>query len=161
MPRRDHDPYASFRFALVLGNVQAAGFTECTGLSAETKLLEYNEGGRNEATLKFPETTNYGNVTLKRGVTASNELLAWQREVVEGSFGVNPRSQDFTQPFFEERGSNIAIELRDEKGEPVKRWTLVRALPVKWMGPDLKAGASEVAVETLELAHEGIVEVEV
>ncbi|MGD2116510.1 MAG: phage tail protein [Acidobacteriota bacterium] len=161
MPRRESDPYGAYRFALVLGSVQAAGFAECTGLSAETKVLEYVEGGRNESTLKFPETTNYGNVSLKRGVTSSNELLAWFTEVATGAFGTNPRSQDFAQSFFADRGSNLAIELRDETGRAVRRWSLVRAFPVKWQGPDLKGTASEVALETLELTHEGIVEVDV
>lgn len=146
MARRDRDPYGSFRFTLELGNVRAAGFAECTGLLVETKVLDYVEGGRNDSTLKFPEVSSYGNVTLKRGLTASAELLDWQLDVARGSFRVNPR----------ERDRSVAVVLMDEGGEPVKRWNLVRALPVKWMAPDLKAGASEVAVETLELAHEGL-----
>jgi len=144
--RRDTDPYTGFRFTLELGNVQAAGFAECTGLGMETKVLEYVEGGRNETTLRFPEVTAYGNVTLRRGITKSNELIDWQLDVARGTFQVNPRDQD----------PSVAIVLMDEKGQPVKRWNLVRALPVKWNGPDLKAASSEVAIETLELAHEGL-----
>jgi len=159
VPRREKDPYAGFNFTLKLGNVQVAGFSECTGLSAETKILEYNEGGRNGAALKFPETTNFGNITLKRGITASNELIAWHQEVVNGTFGTNARSQDLRQTLAKDRGSNITIELQDEtRKRTVRSWSLVRAFPVKWMGPDLKAASSEVAIETLELAHEGIVE---
>ena len=160
MARRSKDPYGGYRFAVTMGGVEAAGFAECTGLAAETKVLEYNEGGRNEATLKFPEATSYGNVTLKRGITASNELLAWHVEVTRGTFGKYPR-RDLNEPFSTDHRSNVSIELRNEKGTAVKRWSLVRPFPVKWLGPDLKASASEVAVETLELAHEGIVEVEV
>lgn len=149
MPRRPTDPFLGFRFRLSLDNVEVAGFSECAGLAVETKVLEYQEGGRNEAILKFPEASTYGNVTLKRGVTAANDLLAWQLDVVEGRFEVNGRAGG---------GPNVAIELQDEKGETVRRWNLVRPFPVKWLGPDLKAAAAEVAIETLELAHEGILE---
>lgn len=149
MPRRDTDPYPSFRFALELNDVLVAGFAECTGLQMEMKVFEYKEGGRNETTLKFPENTTYGNITLKRGVTKSTELIDWQLDAVQGAFSKNTRSNN----------SNIAILLLEETaGEPqvAQRWNLIRALPVKWVGPDFKATGNEVAIETLEIAHEGI-----
>lgn len=137
------DPYAGFNFALELGSVQAAAFSECSGLQMETKLFEYQEGGNNSTTLRFPENTSYGNVTLKRGITASNDLINWHLDVVNSQFSKS-------------RPANVAIVLHDEKGNEVKRWNLIRALPVKWTGPDLKASSSEVAIEALEFAHEGI-----
>jgi phage tail-like protein len=146
MPRREQDPFGNFRFKLELGDVEVAGFAECTGLNIETKVLEYKEGGNNATTLKFPEPSTFGNVTLKRGVTISNELIEWQLDVVSGTFGKNARTNN----------PSIAIVLMNEKGDDVRRWNLVRAFPVKWVGPDLKASGSEVAIETLELAHEGI-----
>jgi phage tail-like protein len=146
MPRREQDPFGNFRFKLELGDVEVAGFAECTGLNIETKVMEYKEGGNNSTTLKFPEPSTFGNVTLKRGVTNSNELIEWQLDVVSGTFSKNARAGN----------PSIAIVLMNEKGEDVRRWNLVRAFPVKWVGPDLKASASEVAIETLELAHEGI-----
>lgn len=146
MARRDKDPYGNFRFKLELGNVQVAGFAECTGLQVETKVFEYKEGGNNATTLKFPEASSFGNITLKRGITNSNELIDWQLDVVNGTFSKNQRSAN----------TNIAIVLMDEKGTKVKRWNLIRAFPVKWVGPDLKASGNEVAIETLEIAHEGI-----
>ena len=132
---------------------------ECTGLAVETKVLEVMEGGRNNTALKFPEISSFGNITLKRGVTAAADLLDWQMEVVQGTFGINARRRtlDSVMPT---PGGNIAIELRDERQQAVRRWNLINAFPVKWLGPDLKAAASEVAVETLELAHEGLVETE-
>jgi phage tail-like protein len=147
MPRRLGDPYTNFRFILELGNVLAAGFAECNGLQMETKVFEYKEGGRNETTLKFPEATIYGNITLKRGITQSNELINWQLDVVNGEFSKNSRKNSV----------NIAIILMDEKGMPIKWWNLIRAFPVKWVGPDLKASGNEIAIEALEIAHEGIV----
>jgi phage tail-like protein len=113
----------------------------------ETKVFEYKEGGRNETTLKFPEATIYGNITLKRGITQSNELINWQLDVVNGEFSKNSRKNSV----------NIAIILMDEKGMPIKWWNLIRAFPVKWVGPDLKASGNEIAIEALEIAHEGIV----
>jgi phage tail-like protein len=146
MARREQDPFVNFRFRLELGDVEVAGFAECTGLNVETKVFEYKEGGNNSTTLKFPEPSTFGNVTLKRGVTSSNELLSWQLDVVSGTFGKNKRAGN----------PSVAVVLMNEKGEDVRRWNLVRAFPVKWVGPDLKATGNEVAIETLELAHEGI-----
>jgi phage tail-like protein len=146
MPRRDRDPYGAFRFALELGSIQVAGFAECTGLNVETKVYEYKEGGNNATTLKFPEHAAFGNITLKRGLSQATDLIDWQFEIVGGRFQVNPRSQKV----------NISIVVHDEAGNEVRRWNLVRAFPVKWVGPDLKAGGNDIAIETLELAHEGI-----
>ena len=145
MPRRSADPFAGFNYLLVIDNVQAGGFSECTGLQVEIKTFDYKEGGRNNTTLKFPEHASYGNVTLKRGVTNSNELITWQLDAAAGRF------QRRTS-----QGINFAIILRDERGQRIKQWNLVRAFPVKWTGPDLKASAGEIAVESLEIAHEGI-----
>ncbi|HEY7711521.1 MAG TPA: phage tail protein [Candidatus Entotheonella sp.] len=150
MARRSNDPFGNYRFIVELDSVQVAGFAECTGLQIETKVFEYQEGGRNETSLKFPQTSTYSNITLKRGVTTSNALIDWQLDVVRGTFRTNarnPRPQS-TPP--------LAIILLDEQGTAAKRWNLIRAFPVKWIGPDLKAMGNEVAIETLELTHEGI-----
>ncbi|HEX8144683.1 MAG TPA: phage tail protein [Pyrinomonadaceae bacterium] len=144
--RRAKDPYGSYKFKVQLGSVTVAGFAECTGLSMETKVFEYKEGGNNSTTLKFPEATTYTNVVLKRGITKANDLINWQMEVVNGTFGINKR----------DASNNIAILLMNDKGDEVKRWNLKRAFPVKWVGPDFKAAGNEVGIETLELAHEGI-----
>jgi phage tail-like protein len=157
MARRVVDPYVNFQFRLELNNVQVAGFAECTGLQMETKVFEYNEGGRNETTLKFPGTTAYGNITLKRGMTLSNDLIEWHRDIVEGRFERNPRApRDPKKIGTFNQNRAIAIILQNELGIDVKRWNLLNAFPVKWVGPDLKASGTEVAFETLEIAHEGI-----
>jgi phage tail-like protein len=157
--RRDDDPLIAFRFVLELGALQVAGFQECTGLALETKTFDYAEGGRNSAMLKFPERGSVANITLKRGMVAgstSNALFNWHRDVMTGSFD----SQD--NPHLRPADSNddvadrLAIVLQNEQGVEVKRWRLVRAFPVKWAGPDLKAGASALAIETLVIACEGL-----
>jgi len=152
MPRRDNDPLANFRFSLELDQVRVAGFAECTGLQMETKVLEYKEGGNNSTTLKFPEGSSYGNITLKRGLSKSNELMDWQVDVATGSFSKNKRPS-LSNP---DPNPRVAIALLNEKGDTVRTWHLVRPLPVKWVGPDFKASGNEVAIESLEIAHEGI-----
>lgn len=146
MAARSTDPYAGFRFVVELGSIQVAGFSECTGLSAENKVFEYKEGGNNSTTLKFPDTSTYNNVTLKHGISQATDLFDWQQDVANGQFSINARSSN----------PNIAIILNDESGAPALRWNLVRAFPVKWVGPDMKATGNEIAIESLELAHEGI-----
>jgi phage tail-like protein len=157
--RRPLDPVCTFRFILELGFLQAAGFSECTGLQLETKVYEYREGGRNSHALKFPDVGSVANVTLKRGVRsgpASDALYQWQRDVMSGAFdattNLNRRPADPNQDI----DNKVAVVLLDEMGRPLKRWQLVRPFPVKWTGPDLKAAASDVAIEVLELACEGI-----
>jgi phage tail-like protein len=145
MAGRFFDPYAGFNFVLEIDNILVAGFSECTGLQMEIKTFEYKQGGQNNTTLKFPEHASYGNVTLKRGVTSFNQMIDWQIDVAEGRFASSPRED-----------THFAIILMDEEGVSVKRWNLIRAFPVKWTGPDLKANASEIAIESLEIAHEGI-----
>jgi phage tail-like protein len=157
--RRDKDPYANYRFRLELGSIMVAGFSECTGLNIEVKVFEYKEGGNNATTLKFPETATYSNIVLKRGVTRDLDLIKWQLDVVNGQFQTNKRPQfppDKNPPPPDPNRKGIAVLLMDEKGDEVRRWDFVRAFPVKWTGPELKAVGNEIAIETLELAHEGI-----
>jgi phage tail-like protein len=158
--RRANDPVGNFRFVLELGSLQVAGFTECTGLHLETKVFEYHEGGRNSHMLKFPEMGNVGTITLKRGVTSgpgSDLLYRWQRDVMSGTFSatdnLNRRPPAVSN---EDINPPVAVVLRDEMGRQLKRWQLFRPFPVKWTGPELKAAASEAAIEVLELACEGI-----
>lgn len=141
MPRRPTDPFASFNFLLEIDGIAQAGFSEVTGLNAESNVIEYREGNEGITMRKLPGLEKYGNVTLKRGVTQSPELLAWHKNVIDGDIV---------------RDEVMSIVLLDEKRQEVVRWNLRNAWPVKWMGPDLKAGANEIAIESLELAHEGV-----
>ncbi|WP_338699860.1 phage tail protein [Bradyrhizobium sp. 26S5] len=157
--RRVNDPVGNFRFVLELGFIQAAAFSECTGLQLETKVFEYREGGRNSHMLKFPDGGSVGVIALKRGVTSgpgSDLLYRWQRDVMAGQFDLadnpNRRPADPNQDI----DNKIAVILLDEVGFPVKRWQLFRPFPVKWTGPELKANGSDVAIEALEIACEGI-----
>jgi len=157
--RRANDPVGSFRFILELGFIPAVGFSECSGLQLETKVYEYKEGGRNSHSLKFPDTGSVGNITLKRGITIgpiSNALFEWHLDVMSGAFDQSKNPNKRKPDPDEDVDKRCAIILMDELGTPVRRWRLSRAFPVKWVGPELKAAANEVAIETLELACEGI-----
>lgn len=142
MPRRATDPYASFNFLLEIDGIAKAGFSEVTGLNAETNVIEYREGGDATNTMrKLPGLEKFGNVTLKRGVSQDLDLFNWHKAVMDGDIV---------------RDEAMSIVLLNEKREESVRWNLRQAWPAKWVGPDLKAGANEIAIESLELAHEGV-----
>ena len=138
------DPYASFNFLVEIEGVVAGGFSEVSGLQAETETEEYREGGVNDFVYKLPKITKYPNLTLKRGITDFDELWKWHQDVVAGDI----------------KRKNGSIILVDCSGTTGKRWNFTKAYPVKWVGPDLKADSSTVAVETLELAHRGLTKLE-
>lgn len=157
--RRNDDPILGYRFVLELGFIQVAGFSECTGLSLETKITEYREGGRNSGPLKFPEMGAVGNITLKRGIVSgpnADIIMKWHLDVMRGEFNASNNPNQRKHSPDEDIDKRCAIVLHNEAGEVVKRWVLVRAFPVKWIGPELKAMVSEVAIETLELAYESL-----
>jgi phage tail-like protein len=123
-----------------ISNAPLGGFSECTGLEMSLKIEEFNEGGRNDTALKFPTRISWSNLTLKRGVAASTDLWDWHYAFVEG------RGQ---------RRDGIIV-LQNDLHLPVSIWHFKRGLPVKWSGPAMHANQSNVAVETLEIAHEGL-----
>lgn len=137
------DPYMGFSFVVELGGVVVAGFTEVTGLQVEVEIQEYREGGLNEYMHKRVGPTRYpSNLVLKHGITDKREVWMWYQD---GRRGVDlPKRKD---------GSIILL---DSKGSEVWRWNFKKAYPVRWNGPDLRANTAEVAVETLELVHQGI-----
>ena len=134
------DPYLSFRFLVEIQGLVVGGFSEVSGLQANTEVEEIKEGGVNDYVHKLPKITKYPNITLKRGITDLDALWNWHQDVVNGKV---------------ERKTVFIILLDSERNEKW-RWSFERAYPVKWTGPDLKADGSTVGVETLELAHNGM-----
>jgi len=140
-PGARHDPTPAFNFLVEIDGIVTAGFSECSGLSSETEVIEYREG--NERVLgvrKLPGLTRYGNVTLRRGITTNRDLWDWRQTVIDGQ--VSRRT--------------VAITLLDESATPVMRWSLREAWIAKIEGPHLRARGNEVAIESIELAHEGL-----
>ncbi len=139
MPNRT-DPYLAFRFRVEINSVIEASFSECSGLQVETEIEEYREGGVNDFVHKFPKRTKYQTITLKRGLTDSEELWDWHQDVVDGFFTRHDGS----------------ILLLDHEGQEQWRWNFIEAYPIKWVGPALRADQGAVAIETLELIHHGL-----
>ena len=133
-------PYKAFNFLIEIRSLVVASFSEVSGLQAETETEEYHEGGRNNFVHKLPKVTKYPNLVLKRGITDSTQLWQWHQNVITGQI----------------QRQNGSIILLDDNGNEKWRWNFADAYPVKWIGPDLKGDSNAVAVETLELAHNGL-----
>lgn len=134
------DPYSGFNFLVEIEGITRAAFQEVSGLDATIEVTEYREGGELTNVRKLPGLTTYSNVVLKRGVTDDRDLYDWHRAAVGGDV----------------QRQTGSVVLLDRRGEEVARWNFREAWPTKWEGPALNATANEVAIETLELAHEGI-----
>ena len=134
-------PLVKFHFQVEWGGTQI-GFTEVSGLNVETKVVEYRHGASPQySKVKMPGLQEYGNITLKRGTFASdNEFYNWWNTVKLNTI--------------ERR--DITISLLNENHEPVVVWKVNNAWPVKVDSTDLKADGNEVAIESMEIAHEGI-----
>lgn len=134
------DPYRNFSFLVEIDGITQAGFSDCSGFGASTDPVEYREGGETKTVRKLPGLTKYTNITLKWGLTDSKELYNWYRDVVNGK--IDRKS-----------GSIILLDL---EGNEKVRWNFFDAWPTKWDGPDFTAKGNDVAIETLELAHERV-----
>ena len=134
-------PLPKFHFRVEWGGSKI-GFTEVTGLNIENEMIEYRDGSSPEYhKVKMPGLQKYGNITLKRGMfNGDNEFFQWLNTVSLSKI--------------ERR--DVSISLLNENHEPVYNWRVKNAFPVKVVAPDLKSDANEVAVETIEIAHEGV-----
>lgn len=134
------DPFNNFNFLVELDGISRAAFQECSGFDSTIDVIEHREGGENTTLRKLPGMTKYSNLQLKWGMTDDMELYNWHRQTVLGDI---------------ER-KNGSIVLLNRKKEEVARWNFIRAWPTKYDGPDLNAEGNDVAIEMLELAHEGV-----
>lgn len=134
------DPYKNYNFSIEIDGVIQARFTEVSGLDATTDPIEYREGGENTTVRKLPGKTTYSDISLKWGLTDSDEMWKWREDVIKGRI---------------ERKNGSIIVLDDEGNERV-RWNFFNAWPSKWEGPTFDAKANDIAIETLTIAHERI-----
>lgn len=133
------DPFRSYNFRLEIDNTTIGSFSECSGLSAEGEAVDYREGTDVlQSVRKLPGLRSYANVTLKRGMTQTDELWKWYENIANG---ISDRR-------------NATIILMNELREDVIRWNVENAFVNKVEGPTLSATGNEVAVETVELVHE-------
>jgi phage tail-like protein len=136
-----NDPYGQFNFLIEIDGVVKGGFSEASGLTTDTNVIEYREGAEQHGTTrKLAGLIKYNNIVLKRGWTKDKSLWAWRKKVIDGQTQRNSGS----------------IVLLDEARNEALRWNFREGWPSKWEGPALNAKTSEVAVETLEIAHEGL-----
>lgn len=128
------------RFYVDIGGITQAVFTEVSGLAVEMAVEEIEEGGNNGFVHRLPGRCKVSNLTLQRGMTASNQLFQWVMEVAQGK--VTRR--------------HVSVILYAPDGQELMRWNFNNAYPIKWSGAAFKADDTTVAIETLELAHEGL-----
>jgi len=140
MATRVPDGKPGCRFYVQVEGISQAVFTEISGLAMEMAVEDVEEGGNNGFVHKLPGRCKTGNLTLKRGLTTSNDFLRWSTDVSLGTI----------------KKKNVSVVLYDPNGTESMRWTFYKAYPVKWSGPNFKADDNAIAIETVELAHEGM-----
>ncbi len=137
-------PMPKFRFEVDLGpSITKVAFQEVSGMDAENQVIEYrNSNSPLFSTIKMPGIVKYGNVTMKRGVFVNdNTFWNWRQQISMNTIKRVP----------------VIIRLLDESGTVTMQWTLNNAWPTKISSTDLKSDGNEVAVDTLEIAHEQII----
>lgn len=138
--KRD-DPYQQFNFLVEIDNVTRAGFSECSGLTTDTDPVDYREGADIALNVrKLSGLRKYTNIVLKRGYTKDKGLWEWRKKIINGQ--MDRRSAD--------------IILMDEARNEVLRWRVHEAWISKWDSGPFNAKTSDVAIETIELVHEGL-----
>jgi phage tail-like protein len=146
MPVFREDPYASHQFEVVITGISDDGtavkgsFSECTGLDVSMDPIEYRNGSEDFTPRKIPGLKKFPNIVLKRGIIGDLTFWNW---ILEGMNGAVHRTEG-------------AIILVDEAKNEVMRWHFKRGWPTKFTGPALNAKTNEIAIETLEIAHEGL-----
>lgn len=133
-------PHGKFRYTVEVEGLELGGFSEVSGFDASIDVIEYREGDKVQTPMKIPGLKKYGNITLKQGVADKDALYKW----METGFEKDVNRQ------------TVTITLLDINGEPAASWQVINAWPTKYTAPDFNATSSEIAVETLELAHEGM-----
>lgn len=134
------DPFLDARFLVEIDSLVVAGFSEVSGLEVELGTEEYAEGGVNTYIHSLPTRFGYPNLVLERGMTDSRALWQWVEDALNGRI---------------ER-KNGRVILLDSVGQERWGWEFHEAYPIKWTGPELDADQASVAVEALELTHNGI-----
>jgi phage tail-like protein len=135
------DPFGGYNFAVEMDGITRMGFKQASGLDSSSDATKYREG--TDPTLgqrQLPGLLTFSNISLQRGITDDHALWDWRTSVATG----NPVRR------------TISIILRDANGAEKIRWNVKNCWPLKWSGPSFDATTDAVAIETLELAHEGI-----
>jgi phage tail-like protein len=140
------DPYSSLNFTVNIqgiledGRSVRASFAEVSGLDVEVTPIEYRNGSEDITVRKIPGLKKFTNIVLKRGITGDLTLWQWMKTALDGQV----------------QRANGTIVLLDDSRQEVLRWSFRRGWPCKLSGPVLRAKGNEIAIETLEICHEGL-----
>jgi phage tail-like protein len=138
-PSGGHEAPVQFRFVVQIDGLAPAAFVECTGLGCYTDVVDYRPGTEGAAG-RLPGMTHFPPLVLRRGLTGNRDLWEWRKLVIEG------------QP----ARRNGTVTLLAADGEPIARWSFRQGWPSRWEGPQLLAEGDAVALETIEVIHEGL-----
>ncbi|RNF86192.1 phage tail protein [Montanilutibacter psychrotolerans] len=119
----------------------SGAFAECSGLEATMEPKIIKAGGANYGAAQRAGPVSFATVVLKRGMTPTRDLWQWFQQVAGGGYSVR---------------LSVRIEMRDAADNTVLTWALLRAMPIKFKAADLNAKGTEVGIEELHLAHEGL-----
>jgi phage tail-like protein len=138
------DPLRKFRFRLEIDGLEQAAFSEVAIGDAASDPIEYREGDEAPTARKLSGLTKFANVTLKWGITDSMELAEWHRLIVDGA----TRQEEIRK--------TVVIRIQNEAGDDKAAFEITRAWPTKYDPSDLNGTGNEVAIDSMELANEGI-----
>ncbi len=140
-PGNRNDPLPVFCFKVQIQKLGGEAFFKSVGgLTYETEVVPVKEGGVNDTTFQLPGSTKWANIVLKQGFTSSSALIKWREEWINGKFS---------------RLGGTIISL-DTALNAKAQWQFVRGWPCKWSVGEFDAQKSELVIETLEIAHEGL-----
>lgn len=136
-------PLPAFSFQVTWGTQSKIPFQEVSGLDTETQVIEYRHSNSPVySTIKMPGIKKFGNVTMKKGIfVKDNSFWTWYSQITMNTIA----------------RIGVVVQLLDEKSNPTMTWTLTNAWPTKISAPTLKSDGNEVAIQTIEIAHEGLV----
>lgn len=135
------DPFKSAKFRIEIDGIITAAFLSVSGIDVDVTPSDYRNGNdKTSNSRKLPGEAKFSNLILRRGITKDLSLWQWMQQTFAGQL----------------TRKNMAIVLLNDAGEDALRFTFVNAWPVKWTGPSLNAESNDVAIETLEITHEGL-----
>jgi phage tail-like protein len=143
--QRQTDPYRGFRFKVQIDGITKAGFREVSGLDAATDAVDYRDGDEPTRLRKLAGLQKFSNITLKRGRTEDQDLWKWRSMVIDGKI--------------KDARKNGQIILLDDEGKEAAEWTFTDGWPSKLTFPTFNATTNDVAIDTLEITHEGLKQV--
>lgn len=142
----DGERVTAATFLFEVDGVEIGRFMEISGLEVSVETEEVSEGGQNSFVHKLPGRMTWPNITLKRGITQNDSLLAWLNRSSGEQFAANGNKL---------ARSTAAITLIGPAGNRLRAWEFEGAFPVKWSGPNFAVSSSEAAIEELEITHHG------